>query len=501
MTSISSNKRIAKNTIFLYIRMLFMMAVILYASRVILEVLGIEDYGIYNVIGGIVVLFAFINDSMVTSTQRFLNYELGRNNQQEAARVFIVVITFLLAETIGLWFLYNYIKYPPEREFAVLVTYQFSILTTCANMIRAPYNAAIISYERMGFFARISVIEAVAKLAIVYLLAASPWDKLISYAALMFGVVLIITLCYYLYCKRIFPICIYDYFWEKSLYKRLASFSGWSLFGGVANTAASQGLNVLMNIFFGVTVNAAFGVASQVNAAVYSFVGNFQIAFKPQIVKSYAAQERKYFMDLIINTSKYSYFLLFIICMPLYVCCEEVLSLWLTEVPPYAVSFCRLMLIFSLLDAIQGPLWISVQATGKIRNYQLLMGVMILSNLPISYLFLKLGFLPDIVLVVKVVMNVLIFVARITYLNRLFSFPIIRFMREVLVRVFVVTLLSCLCIIFLPTTSDDFISILYIVCISLIINGLLILIVGVNKKERALVINQLEKFLNSNKYQ
>ena len=177
------------------------------------------------------------------------------------------------------------------------------------------------------------------------------------------------------------------------------------------------------------------------------------------------------------------------------------LSLWLTEVPPYAVSFCRLMLIFSLLDAIQGPLWISVQATGKIRNYQLLMGVMILSNLPISYLFLKLGFLPDIVLVVKVVMNVLIFVARITYLNRLFSFPIIRFMREVLVRVFVVTLLSCLCIIFLPTTSDDFISILYIVCISLIINGLLILIVGVNKKERALVINQLEKFLNSNKYQ
>ena len=173
-----------------------MMAVILYASRVILEVLGIEDYGIYNVIGGIVVLFAFINDSMVTSTQRFLNYELGRNNQQEAARVFsasltlhlfIVVITFLLAETIGLWFLYNYIKYPPEREFAVLVTYQFSILTTCANMIRAPYNAAIISYERMGFFARISVIEAVAKLAIVYLLAASPWDKLISYAALMFG--------------------------------------------------------------------------------------------------------------------------------------------------------------------------------------------------------------------------------------------------------------------------------------------------------------------------
>ena len=210
-----------------------MMAVILYASRVILEVLGIEDYGIYNVIGGIVVLFAFINDSMVTSTQRFLNYELGRNNQQEAARVFsasltlhlfIVVITFLLAETIGLWFLYNYIKYPPEREFAVLVTYQFSILTTCANMIRAPYNAAIISYERMGFFARISVIEAVAKLAIVYLLAASPWDKLISYAALMFGVVLIITLCSDLYCKRIF-LSVYMITFGKRVFTK-----GWQVF-------------------------------------------------------------------------------------------------------------------------------------------------------------------------------------------------------------------------------------------------------------------------------
>lgn len=301
-----------------------MMAVTLYTSRVILEVLGIEDYGIYNVVGGIVVLFTFVNNSMVMSTQRFLNYELGRHEQQGASRVFsasltlhlfIVMLTFLLAESVGLWFLYNYIKYPPEREFAVLVTYQFSILTTCANMIRAPYNAAIISYERMGFFARISVIEAIAKLAIVYLLAVSPWDKLISYAFLMFVVVFIITFCYYLYCKRSFPIGRYNYFWEKSLYKRLASFSGWSLFGGMANTAASQGLNVLMNIFFGVTANAAMGVASQVNTAVYNFVANFQTAFKPQIVKSYATQEREYFMDLIIYTSKYSYF-----CCSLFVC-------------------------------------------------------------------------------------------------------------------------------------------------------------------------------------
>ena len=456
MISNSNNKRIAKNTIFLYIRMFFMMAVTLYTSRVILEVLGIEDYGIYNVVGGIVVLFTFVNNSMVMSTQRFLNYELGRHEQQGASRVFsasltlhlfIVMLTFLLAESVGLWFL----------------------------------------------FARISVIEAIAKLAIVYLLAVSPWDKLISYAFLMFVVVFIITFCYYLYCKRSFPIGRYNYFWEKSLYKRLASFSGWSLFGGMANTAASQGLNVLMNIFFGVTANAAMGVASQVNTAVYNFVANFQTAFKPQIVKSYATQEREYFMDLIIYTSKYSYFLLFIICMPLYVCCEEVLSVWLTNVPFYAVSFCKLMLIVSLLEAIQGPLWMSVQATGKIRNYQLLIGGMILCNLPIGYVFLKLGFPPNIVLIIKIVITVLILIIRVIYINRLFSFPTVRFIREVLVKISIVTLLSSILVIFLPIQIDTISSILAVVCILFVINCLLILAVGVSNKERLLIINQIKK--------
>ena len=345
----------------------------------------------------------------------------------------------------------------------------------------------------MGFFARISVIEAIAKLAIVYLLAVSPWDKLISYAFLMFVVVFIITFCYYLYCKRSFPIGRYNYFWEKSLYKRLASFSGWSLFGGMANTAASQGLNVLMNIFFGVTANAAMGVASQVNTAVYNFVANFQTAFKPQIVKSYATQEREYFMDLIIYTSKYSYFLLFIICMPLYVCCEEVLSVWLTNVPFYAVSFCKLMLIVSLLEAIQGPLWMSVQATGKIRNYQLLIGGMILCNLPIGYVFLKLGFPPNIVLIIKIVITVLILIIRVIYINRLFSFPTVRFIREVLVKISIVTLLSSILVIFLPIQIDTISSILAVVCILFVINCLLILAVGVSNKERLLIINQIKK--------
>ena len=235
------------------------------------------------------------------------------------------------------------------------------------------------------------------------------------------------------------------------------------------------------------------GVASQVNTAVYNFVANFQTAFKPQIVKSYATQEREYFMDLIIYTSKYSYFLLFIICMPLYVCCEEVLSVWLTNVPFYAVSFCKLMLIVSLLEAIQGPLWMSVQATGKIRNYQLLIGGMILCNLPIGYVFLKLGFPPNIVLIIKIVITVLILIIRVIYINRLFSFPTVRFIREVLVKISIVTLLSSILVIFLPIQIDTISSILAVVCILFVINCLLILAVGVSNKERLLIINQIKK--------
>ena len=441
---------------------------------------------------------------MVTSTQRFLNYELGKKNLEATARVFsasvtihwcIAIVTLILAETVGLWFLLNYIQYPLEREWAVILTYQFAILSTCINMIRAPYNAAIIAYEKMSFYAYISIIEAVLRLLIVYLLSFSNFDRLIFYSFLMFAVIGIVTLGYYAYCKSHFSTCRYTCHWDKDLYRRLMGFSGWSMFGGVANIGASQGLNILLNMFFGVTVNAAMGIANQVQSAVYSFVGNFQTAFNPQIIKSYASGDRDYFIDLIVRTSKYSYFLLFTISLPLYICCEEVLSLWLGNVPAYAVSFCRLMILFSLLDAMQGPLWVSVQATGKIRDYQILMSVMILSNLPLSYLFLKQGYSPEVVLTIRCLLNLLILFVRLWYLRLLYDFPVWRYGREVICRIVCVTIISYGMISCLSMDVLPIVKILEVIFFSVIGNLFLVYILGFDNKERQLIIKQIKKHI------
>lgn len=499
----SNNKRIAKNTIFLYIRMLVLMVVSLYTSRVVLAALGVEDYGIYNVVGGIVVLFTFINNAMITSTQRYLNYELGRNDLLQAKKVFsislnihilISLIVVLLAETIGLWLLNTTIQYPESREFAVQVTYQLSILTTCIKIIRAPYNATIIAYERMSFYAYLSIFEAVLQLGIVFMLMAYSADRLILYSILLCIVAIIVNLCYYAYCRNKFEICQYTLYRDKSLYRQLLSFSGWSLFGGVANMGASQGLNMILNVFFGVTVNAAMGIASQVNSAVASFVHSFQTAFNPQIVKSYAAGDHGYFIKLILSTSKYSYLLLFILALPIYICCPEVLCVWLTEVPDFAVSFCRLMLIFALLDALQGPLWYSVQATGKIKTYQILMSFMILSNLPIAYVCLKMGYSPNSVLVVRCIINLATLFVRMWYLNRLYKFPVMEFVNGVILRIVPITAIAYL-ISYIPIEADTPLAkIVIIVALTLVANMVLILSIGLNKDERVVVGRYIKRF-------
>lgn len=501
----SNNKRIAKNTIFLYIRMLILMLVSLYTSRVVLAALGVEDYGIYNVVGGIVVLFTFINNAMITSTQRYLNFELGKNDLQQAKKVFsvslnihifIALIVLLLAETVGLWFLNTTIQYPEARDFAVQVTYQLSILTTCVKIIRAPYNAAIVAHERMSFYAYLSIFEAILQLGIVFMLMSYSADRLILYSILLCFVAIVVNLCYYAYCRKTFTICKYKLYKDKTLYKQLLSFSGWSLFGGVANMGASQGLNMLLNVFFGVTVNAAMGIASQVNMAVTNFVGSFQTAFNPQIVKSYAAGEKSYFINLILRTSKYSYFLLFVISLPIYICCEEVLALWLKEVPDYTISFCRLMIIFSLLDAIQGPLWVSVQATGKIRNYQILMSIIILANLPLSYLFLKMGFQAEVVLFIRCMLNFFILFVRLWYLKRLYSFPGSRYLLEVITPVLLVSGLSYCIIKFFPINSySGLFKVIFVTIISLLANMMLIYSIGLDKKEKKIVKSQLRKYI------
>ena len=445
-----NNKRIAKNTLMLYIRMILIMLVSLYTSRVILKALGVENFGLYNVIGGVVVLFTFINNAMVNSTQRFLNFEIGRNNHEEAQKVFsaslnihflIAGIFFLLAETVGLWFLNKYILIPDGRETAANWVYQFSIIVSMLNIIRSPYNAAIIAHEHMSFYAYVSVIEVMLKLAIVYMVYLFA-DRLIAYAFLMMLVTLIVLGAYYVFCRKKYQICRYRFEYDRKRYLALAGFSGWSLFGSFANIGASQGINIILNMFFGVAVNAAMGIANQVNAAVYQFVSNFQTAFNPQIIKSYAEGDRTYFISLIINTSRYSFLLLFLLALPIYICCPEILSIWLGTVPDYAVEFCRLMLLFLLIDAVQGPLWVSAQATGRIRNYQILMSALILLNLPITYVLLIFFKNPEIALIVRVAVNFVTAIVRVVYLNHLYNFPIGRYIKEVFIRCLMVLVIS-----------------------------------------------------------
>lgn len=489
----------------LYVRMILIMLVSLYTSRVILKALGVEDFGLYNVVGGVVVLFTFINNAMVTSTQRFLNFEIGRNDIEEAQKVFsaslnihflIAGIFLLLAETVGLWFLNQYIQIPDGRETAANWVYQFSVIVSILNIVRSPYNAAIIAHEHMSFYAYVSIIEVILKLAIVYMVYLFA-DRLIAYAFLMMLVTLIVLGAYYIFCRKKYQICKYRFEYDKKRYLSLASFSGWSLFGSLANMGASQGINIILNMFFGVAVNAAMGIANQVNAAVYQFVSSFQTAFNPQIIKSYAAGDRTYFISLIMNTSRYSFLLLFLLALPIYICCPEILSIWLGTVPEYAVEFCRLMLLYLLIDAIQGPLWVSAQATGKIRNYQILMSVLILLNLPITYVLLIFFKNPEIALIVRVAVNFITAVARVIYLNHLYDFPICIYMKEVIFRCLFVLLVAYpvphLVHKMMGMTIVDTIA---NILIALVCAASVIAIVGLRSKERILIVNKAKQMLH-----
>lgn len=497
-----NNKRIAKNTLMLYIRMILMMAVSLYTSRVILAALGVEDFGLYNVVGGIVVLFSFINNAMVTSTQRFLNCELGRNNVEEAQKVFsaslsihfiIAAVFFILAESVGLWFLNNYIKIPPGREIAANWVYQCSVIASLFNVIRAPYNATIIAYERMSFYAYISIIEAILKLSVVFLVYLFS-DRLISYSAMIAGVAFIILFVYYIFCRKNFSVCRYKFEFNKTRYISIASFSWWSLFGSFANMGSQQGLNILLNAFWRVTVNAAMGVANQVNNTVYNFVSNFQIAFNPQIVKLYAADEKERFHSLVSDTSRYSYYLLFVIAFPIIICCGDILQIWLKEVPEYAESFCQLIIIGSLFDALSGPLWMSVYASGKLRKYQISISILMLSTLLFAYIVARLGGNPIAVLSIKVIVTAVIYIFRLGYCVKYLKIDFSNYIKAVISKCLIITAISTLCVylIFAFTGIETF-NVFIKIIITLIFPCLSIYFIGFTSSEKIMIHQQIKK--------
>lgn len=501
--SSDSNKRIAKNTLFLYMRMFVMMLTALFTSRIVLDVLGAANYGLNNVIGGVVVLFSFLNSAQLSATQRFLNFHLGRKDYKQTNVVFCMslntymllsVLVVILGETVGLWFVNTQLNIPPERMYAAQWVYQFTLVQFVINLLRISYNASIIAYERMNFFAYVSLVEVISKLLVVYLLYITTFDKLIFYSFLYTVVPLVITIVYKLYCNRNFDTTKYKAIWDKKTFKKMFSFSGWSLFGSLANLAAQQGLNILINIFYGVTVNAAAGIANQVSNNVYGFISNFQTAFQPQIVKTYAAKEVERFHKLIFQTSKFSYFMVIVLVLPILFTIDGILEIWLTEVPEFTAIFCRLILIFFSIEAITAPLWMSIQATGKIRNYQILMASLVFLNFPIAYIVLKVGLPVYTVWIVRIIVNLVTMAARCIYMKKKLEFPLLPYLRNVMLPIVTVTIVALP----IPTilhymVSGFWANLLIVGFVTLIVTMIDVYFVGMNAHEKDIARNMIFK--------
>ena len=498
-----NNKRIAKNTLMLYFRMILTMLVSLYTSRVVLNTLGVEDFGIYNVVGGFVTMFGFLNSAMASATQRFLAFEIGKGDHEQLRNVFsmsinihffIVFIILILAETIGLWFVNTQLTIPTGRMGAAQWVYQFSILAMMVNMVSVPYNAMIIAHERMNVFAWVSIAEVSLKLFIVFMLQWFGFDKLKFYAVLTFCVSLIIRFIYGFYCSRQFKESKFRYFWDKSLFKTLISYAGWNLWGNAAFILKGQGVNVLLNIFFGPVVNAARGIAYQVSGAINQFVANFQMAMNPQIIKSYAVNDLKYMHQLIFRGAKYSFFLLFTLSLPILLETEQILRVWLKIVPDYTVIFTRLVIINVLIDCISGPLMTAAQASGKIKLYQSVVGGLLILNLPISYLFLKFGFQPQVTIFVSIGISILALMLRLLILRNLVKLKIENFFYQVILKITIVGIFAVIIPLLFSIFMDISIHRFIIVILTSIISSLsVIFLLGLSNDEKNYFVNGLKK--------
>lgn len=484
------------------------MFVSLYTSRVVLNTLGIQNYGIYNVVGGIVTMFGFINGAMVSATQRFFSFELGRNNYVQLRKTFnatlsihtaIALIFFILAESIGLWFVKTQLNIPTDKIEAAQWVYHFSVLSFIITILQVPYNSIIIARERMSVYAYMSILEVILKLLIVFLLSWIVYDKLKLYGILLFIVSFIIAFIYRIYCLKKFDETHFYIVKDKALYKTLISYSGWNLFGNLAIVTKGQGINIILNIFFGTVVNAAQGIANQVNSAIYSFVGNFQMASNPQIIKSYAANEKSYMTSLVIRTSKFSFYMLYIITLPVMLEIEYILELWLKIVPMYTATFTVLVLISALIDSISGPLYIAIHATGKIKKYQVIVGTVLVSILPISFILFKIGFPPESTFVVSIIITFLAFIVRIIFTKiRIPEFSIRHFFQEIFIKNIPVVLLSLLIPLIIRINMQmGVLRFSLIILFSLISCIVAIYVIGLKNDEKIFLKSALNAFINN----
>lgn len=505
-----NNKRIAKNTMMLYIRMLFSMLVTLYTSRVVLEKLGVSDFGTYNVVGGICTLFTFLNGTLSSSTHRFLIYEIGKRNVEKLKKVFstslfnhilIALCIFILCETIGIWLLENKLVIEPDRMNAARVVFQFSIITCVLVILNTPFNAAIISHEKMSFFAYISVVEVVLRLAVVYLLCFSIWDNLMLYSLLLLTVQLIVNICYYSYAKKHFVEARLSIKKDKSIQREMLSFASWGLVGNLSAIMSNQGFNILINMFFGPGVNAARGIALQAQNAVTRFGSNFQMALNPQIIKSYAVGDLEYMRSLMYKSINYTFYLLFILSLPIYLEIEYLLTLWLGKYPEMSDVFFRYMLICTIIESLANPFPRVAEASGNIKKYQIIVGGLVLMNIPTSYILLKMGLPVETAFLTMVLYALAAFIARYILVKDLAKLNLKEFCSKVIYKNALVVLLSTIIPLYFRLSMDDtFIRLVLVASSSLVSCCITFWFIGFSKNEKKFVMGYINKIIKKYGY-
>lgn len=500
-----NTKRIAKNTLMLYVRMLFGMLVSLYTSRVVLNTLGVEDYGIYNVVGGVVAMFSLVSSSLSASVSRFLTFELGRGDMERLKETFstslmihlvLAGIVFILAESIGIWFLNTQMTIPSERLYAANWVFQASILSFMFSLSSVPYNASITSHERMSAFAYIGILDVVLRLLIVLFIAYAPFhfDRLIVYSLLLVLVGISLQCIYLWYCRKNFEECRFKLHFNKGRWKEMSAFAGWNFIGCTAGILKDQGVNILLNIFWGPVVNAARGIAFSVNSAVSGFAGNFMAAINPQITKSYATKDYQYMFFLIEKGSCFSFYILWILSLPILFETDFILKLWLKNYPEYSVEFVRLVLLLSLCDIISNSLITSLSSTGKIRNYQIVVGSILLLNFPFSYICLNLGFSPDSTLVISIIMSLLCLVVRLIFLKKMIGLSVSFFFKNVCVKILYVSFCSMMMPLLLTIIIPHSLwKSFLVICVSIMSALFIVYFGGCSRKEKQFIRDMLFK--------
>ena len=503
----SGNSRIAKNTMVLYIRMIFVLLVSLYSTRAILNALGVVDYGIYNVVAGFVSMFAFLNSSMTNTIQRFFNYERGRNDANSLNKVYITsfqiqfllgIITFVLLEIVGVWYISTKMILPVERLSAAMCVFHFSVISLFLLILQIPYAAAVIAHEKMTFYAIVSITDAVLKLLIAIVLPYIHYDRLIYYGFLMLVISIVNLLLYFFYAKRFFAEIKYQNCFHKHLFKKMLAFSGWNVFGAFAYTMQGQGLNMLMNAFFGPIVNAARGVAYQVQAALSGFTENIAVAFKPQLVECYAKGDFERTKYLMYSMSKLGYVMVFVLSLPVSLEIEYILKIWLGGGVPQNTAIFTILILFNMvLCSLNLPISQTVQAVGNIRNYQTFRSAIVMSVLPISWIALSNGLPAYWVFIILILVNIINQLASMFLLKRVFSYSY----KEYTSKVIIPCILFSIVVPIVPFVvhflfMESFVRLLIVGLLSVLVSIVFLYWVIMTRNEKVFVKNIVNKVLN-----